>query len=176
MVDGEGNTTKSAEHIPSQDRVSRLTLDITGIAPESLFPFRFDPKTGLRAESVFWRKYAPDIADIHRRGCVWQMNKNTAHAEKGRPHVEYIGARTSQVASVRGIKGEGGHTLGVVHCEEHGDIAHAEIRVEPASGMPAKKLKNQLVELRHHLVLAFGDLEPHKCDQSDLSVDDVIAT
>ena len=156
------------ERILDDDQVSRAFFEIPdGIDSESNFPFHHDVQANERAESVYWRKYAPALQDVHARGCELEPIKQL------RSTTRYIGARTATAGAIQKIISGRGHTFTVFHYPENGDFAHAHIAIKPAEDKPSKKLRtNDIRELIGLLVQQFGGLDPHNCVRStDLSTD-----
>ena len=127
--------------------------------PESSFPFTYDRVRDERAESVYWRKYALSISEVHRRGCDLQGKRKAGE----NPQV-YVGAQTVVVEKVRAIKSGRGHSFKVIHAPRDDDIAHTHIAIARASG-PVKNInKNDRVELTSLLVDCLGgDIDRHDC-------------
>jgi hypothetical protein len=151
--------SETAEPIPDDDQVSRAYFEIPDeVDPESQFPFTY--KSNERAESVFWRKYAPTISEVHERGCRLEKIKNARRTKA----LKYIGSRSALVAAIRQIKSGRGHKFKVIHVPEDGDRAHAHICIEPAPGVTAKQVEaNDIRELVSLLFRHFGNLEGHTC-------------
>lgn len=151
MTETPSEHVGTAEQITDEDRVSRLYRDLDPeIAPESALQFPYDKNTGQRAESLIWRKHAPELSDVHQRGCSWKK--------------DYIGCRTSDVGPIRQIRSRSGHSFAVEHEVEGGDFAHVAITISPTPGVSVKGAKNDLAELRHKLHQQLGELEPHQCE------------
>src|SRR4051812_1244204 len=82
--------------------------------------FMFKTDRNFR-ESVVWRKYAPDIQDVHSLGCT----KEWADRRLGKD-CTYFGALSGNVDRIRDVKSAKGARLEVVHVPSEG-IHHAEI-------------------------------------------------
>ena len=146
------------EKISSDDNVSRGCYIPPGIDPESNFPF----PSAHPAESVYWRKYANIIESVHERGCKLARERST----KKDLVVEYVGAITASVKSIRDIKTERGYCVEVDHLPENGDSSHAHLCIVNPNGL--RKFKkfppNDRIELVAMLCKnSFGDLEKHNC-------------
>ncbi len=138
------------ESIPDDDRVSRAYFQAPG-----------DLKVrDERAESVYWRKYAPQIDDVHNRGCQLEAKWKAAAASPARM---YVGARTAIVGKIRSIVSGRGHRFKVIHYPQNGDIAHTHIAVDRVGGKPQKLSKNDKLELANLIVGCFIDYEAHHC-------------
>ena len=161
----EGDSENTAEQIPHEDLVSRAYFEIPNeIAPESDFPFRYDKTRDERAESVYWRKYAPLIAEIHSRGCVIEKFKNERRAAASQVPCKYKGARTAVVGTLRSLKTQRCHSFQVIHPPENGDRAHTHIAISPAAGTRVEKIKtNDRIELASLLIQHFLSFAPHEC-------------
>jgi hypothetical protein len=148
------------EEIGDGELLTRACFDDPGLVmpPEAAFYFQYDKDRDERAESVYWRKYAPEVADIHTRGCTLQSQ----WASKGGP-MRYSGSRDAHTGSIRKIVTERGHTFDVVHYPQGGDLAHAHIAVVRAGGNVKKLSSNDRLDLIHHLVKVLGELAPHQC-------------
>ncbi len=160
-----------AEHIADEDQVSRAYFEELGqptpvLAPESAFRFQYDRNRDERAESVYWRKYAPLHADVHDRGCALQSALNAKRPEKKLPPLRYVGSRTSVVSAIRSITSQRGHRLLVIHYEQFEDKAHAHIAIQPPQGSKVKNLNpNDRTELARLLVKLFIDYQQHTCPE-----------
>lgn len=152
------------EPIPDEDNVSRGCVELPpGVDPASAFVFPYDETLQDRAESVYWRKYAPTNDDVHTRECRREKIRQ-ARATSARPLKAYIGFRTSKVGAIRAIRTGRGHTFAVVHWPENGDLSHTHICIRPNSGTPIRNInKNDLRELVHLLFKQFVEFEPHRC-------------
>ena len=159
------------EPIPDEDSISRGCYLPNGIDPESIFPFPSNKITGERAESVYWRKYARTIESVHERGCKRADIINERHSKKEQVFLEYIGAITALVGTIRHIKTERGFSVAVNHLPEDGDRAHTHICVSEPTGADRVKFKsNDRRELVHMLCSnSFGTLEKHSysCQQTN---------
>lgn len=150
------------EHIPDADLLTREFYKVPDeIDPESQLEF----SRPLRAESVAWRKYAPDISVIHEQACKRTQDRNERRKSRtGMPPVQYIGTRSISAATVRAIKNEHGHGFEVTHCPENGDRAHAHIVMIASTAPGAKPINtNDRRELVSMLYQSFGELEQHIC-------------
>ncbi len=149
-----------AEHIPDEDNLTRAHFETPEqIAPESYFHFGHDKKRDERAESFYWRKYAPLASDIHRRGCNLELVK-----QKRAPNIKYVGCRSVKAGGIRAIETGRGHKLVVFHFPENGDNAHSHVAIKPAKGTTVKNVnKNDILELANLVVKVLSDLEPHSC-------------
>lgn len=152
----------AVEEIPDADRISRACFELSAlIDPESSFKFERDQR-GDRIESVFWRKYAVLISDVHARGCRIEQQKNIRLSGQGKPLKKYSGATTAGVGSVRTISTERGFRFSVVHFPESGDMAHSHIGILAPPAF-AKPKANDMRELIRMLARDFGMLEGHDC-------------
>lgn len=150
---------QDAEYIGDGDQVSRAYLQPIeqelALAPESQFRFEYDRLRDERAESVYWRKYAPAHEDVHSRGCA---------LERRYAHLKYLGSRTAGVGAVRSVRSARGHSLDVLHFEQSGDKAHAHIAIRPVAGVKVRNIKpNDYLELSRLLVELFRDFQAHTC-------------
>lgn len=145
------------EEIPAGDCVTRIVDSPHKWRPEerefvdaTLFEF-----PGGEPESVVWRKYKPDIADVHSMGCERQREKRAA----GRDSWTYEGAITAQVKAIRDIATpEGG--FAVEHAPDEGQW-HVHVSMRAADGVKLNKAHK--MNLKEHLRRAFTALEAHKC-------------
>lgn len=149
------------EAIPDEDKVSRAIFDAPDNVISDLFVFTYDSVRDERAESVYWRRYAPTIEDVHTRGC--RLETKFRSAGRATALRTYIGARSAHVAALRSVRSQRGHELAVVHVPQDGDLAHAHIAISP-NGCRVKKIKqNDKVELAELALRCFGDLERYRC-------------
>lgn len=163
--------TTGVEDIPDQDQVSRAFFTLPPeLDPESHFPFRYDKVADERAESVYWRKYAPILNDLHSRGCRLEQLKNERARTHGNPSTKYTGARTAVVGAIRSVKSQRGHTLTVIHFPWNGDDCHTHIAIESAAGVKVEKVRsNDIRELVGMLFKYFGELAPHDCQSNTVA-------
>jgi hypothetical protein len=154
------------EEISDSDELNRLFFRIPDkVDPESHFLFTFDKERIERAESVFWRKYASDVAEIHTRGCDLEAYRNEQRPGKGLEPVRYLGTRSITAMEVRDVKGDRGHSLDAIHFPENGDCAHSHIVIRPVVGCAVKNVKtNDIRELVSKLYMRFSQLSSHDCD------------
>jgi hypothetical protein len=117
-----------------------------------------------RAESVYWRKYAPRIEEVHERGC--RLEKKWSYLEPEAPGPKYVGARTADVAAIRRIVTQRGHSFRVIHYPQDGDLAHAHIAIERAGGKVKNLSPNDRMELTALLVVLFRNHQPHVCGEA----------
>jgi hypothetical protein len=158
----------SVEEIPESDELGRAFFQLPeGIAPETEFPFYYDRVRGECAESVFWRKYAPSVVDLHQRGCDIESQKKARAAQQSKPFQPYIGARYVIVSHVTACVTARGFSLQVIHLPENGDRAHSHIAIVPVDGQVPSKIKsNDKTELAACLLEKFGDLHWHRCESA----------
>ncbi len=154
-------TAEVVEDIPNEHTITRANFEVPGqnLAPESYFRFGYDKDRDEKAESFFWRKYAPLISEIHQKGCALEPMKRQRN-----PTITYVGARSATAGEIRKIESDKGHKLLVYHFEENGDRAHCHVAIEPAPGTTAKNMKGRdVTELAVKLVRVLSALEPHSC-------------
>ena len=152
----------AVEEVPDEDQISRACFSLPSVIdPESAFKFERDPQ-GERIESVFWRKYAVLISDVHGHGCQIEQQKNIRLGSQGKPLKKYCGATTAGVGPIRTILSGRGFRFSVVHCPESGNAAHSHIGIAAPPRL-AKPNKNDMRELISKLAREFGKLEGHDC-------------
>jgi hypothetical protein len=156
------DSAESVEQIPDEDQVSRAYFELPEVlAPESYFSFTYDKDRDERAESVYWRKYAPLIADVHDRAC--RLEKKWSYLDPEAPAPLYVGARTAEVWKIRSIVTQRGHSFMVIHRPQDNDRAHAHISIQRAGGNVKKLSKNDRMELAALIIHCFEDYQPHEC-------------
>ncbi len=148
------------EAIPSEDLVSRLvdsprkwSRAEQHFVEKTLFEF-----PSQQPESVVWRKYAPEIADVHELGCAMQATKREA-----KPNWAYEGAVSATVSAIRDIKNQAGDRFFVEHVPDEGQHhAHVGYVFSPNP----ENQKNRRVDLKEFLRNAFlvAGFEQHDCD------------
>lgn len=143
-----------SENIPDEDMISRLLFEPSmrrsdDIVWENVFQF---PSKDGGCESVVWRKYAPEIVDVHAKGCEKQL----ADHNKGNTRSTYFGAFTGNVGSIRELRSGSGISFTIEHVPEQG-IFHAHIAFPPGSK------KTDRGELKVMLKAQFGPVESHTC-------------
>lgn len=147
------------EAIGDTESVSRAYFALPGeLAPESHFQFIYDKDRDERAESVYWRRYAPSINDVHERGCSLQAKWIGTGSKQ-----IYEGARTAVVERIRSIRSERGHRFEVIHYPQDSDRAHAHVAIVRASGKVQGLNKNDKLELVRLIAVCFTNFEPHIC-------------
>jgi hypothetical protein len=143
------------EVIPDPDMVSRLLFEpsMRGADRELFWEgiFQFPSDAG-RCESVVWRKYAKDIANVHEKGC----EKQSSDRSHGKNKSTYFGAITGNVGDIRSIRSASGIYLTVEHVPDEG-IFHAHVGFSPGSK------KNDRSTLKVLLKAKFGPVEGHAC-------------
>ena len=146
-----------AEDIPGDHEVSRhidsphkWKLEEQEFVELSVFEF-----PNGQAESVVWRKYAQDLAGVHRLGCERQKVKRAT-----KPAWTYVGAITATVNRIRSIQTKAGHGFSVEHAPEDGEW-HAHVSIRTSDGGSLNKAHK--MDLREHLRGVFSGLEPHTC-------------
>jgi hypothetical protein len=149
-----------AEDIPSEDAVSRMIDSPEKWSPEEkkfiderVFLF----KTPDEVESVVWRKYAPEIADVHAIGCARQAEKrlNEAHSSW-----TYEGAASAAVSAIRSIQNIKGDHLEVSHAPDEG-IHHAHLELRFLAGNDFRKQRK--ADLKEAVRNLFSVMEAHRC-------------
>lgn len=157
------SATAAAEHIPNEEGVSRLCdwpsmYEDSGrgsIAANLFFTF---PEG--QSESLVWRKYAPEEADVHALGCQRETVKRARN-----PQARYTGCRTSKAGTIRDFRSARGHGFTITHEPIEG-IHHAAVAYLPAGGATVDTLKKgEKGELKLALSNLFGPLSPHTCPQ-----------
>ena len=148
------------EEIPVDHEVSRQIFwphkfqDKTGVIWASAFMF-----SGGDGESVVWRKYKPQAADVHELGCEHQKRKKASTPEAD---FRYVGFITAQVGAIQAVITARGFSFAVIHDPSDGQGKHhAEIRRQQAG--PGKPTPNDKSDLLVHLKNVFSALEPHSC-------------
>jgi hypothetical protein len=145
------------EDIPGADNVSRhLFAPSMGCPGGDLIwvnVFMFKTERSYR-ESVVWRRYAVDIAEVHALGCA----KQVADRDAGKKDCAYFGALTGNVDELRSIKSKNGAGLQVLHVPAEG-FHHAEI-----SYLHDRELtKNDKAELKDGIKKKFLARADHRC-------------
>ena len=125
---------------------------------------------GEYAESMYWRRLAPQIEDVHSRGCAIERKNR---AKRPDAWARYIGARSITAQTVTSIRSERGrYTFVVEHVPNADDQAHTHIsiRIVGAEGakLTTKLQKNDRLEIIEKLMRALSPLEPHSCAQEKL--------
>lgn len=148
------------EDIPSEDAVSRMIDSPEKWSPEEqkfiderVFLF----KTPDEVESVVWRKYAPELADVHAIGCRRQADKrrNEAHSSW-----TYEGAATAAVNAIRSIQTIKGDRVEVSHAPDEG-IHHAHLELRFSAGNDHRK--HRKTDLKEAVRNLFSVMEAHQC-------------
>lgn len=145
------------EQIPDADHVSRLVDHPHKISDhgELLWQNIFLFSEGV--ESLVWRKYCPEIADVHALGCAQQARKR----ESGRA-TTYKGAITSVAERIRTLRSAKGHGFKVEHRpEDDQGQHHAEVELAYANGAQATKAERS--ELKRMIHSVWNPLEAHAC-------------
>ncbi len=146
------------ERIPDADNVSRwifhppMGKDIAELVWQNVFAF---PSANAQCESVVWRKYAPDISDVHRMGCERQKQLRAEGKDK-----TYVGALTAYVRDIRGFRNKNNHGFFVIHEPSEG-IYHAHIGFNASPDNEFTKSDQK--ELKFALIKIFADSSPHTC-------------
>ena len=142
----------NVETIPSQDDISRLVdyprmyEDHKGLIWSEVFQF-----PNSRPESVVWRKYATNDAEVHEIGLHRERSKKEANPDS---KMQYAGFVTATVSDICRIKNIHGHGFKVLH-EPHEGIHHAEISY---SSGPTALTKPDKAELKLMLYKCFSEL------------------
>lgn len=143
------------EDIPGEDLISRhldsphkYTSEIGLIWP-CVFQFN-----GGHGESVVWRKYKPEIGEVHQLGCERQKVKRGVNSGW-----TYEGAITSATQAIRGLRSRG-HGFQVLHVPTEGKH-HAEISYAIAAGQELKKADK--TALKGLIKEVFEEPEQHTC-------------
>lgn len=147
------------EEIPDEDLVHRQidsphmwSIDEARLIDSNVFQF---PSSGGEVESLVWSKYKPTLADVHAMGCEKQGSKRAA----GR-NWTYIGAMSAAAGAIRSIRTVDGHGFKLDHAPEEGSW-HVHVAFAPLDGV--KLNRPQKVDLKEHLLRAFGGIETHTC-------------
>lgn len=146
------------EAIPSEDQVSRQVDSPHKWHPEEerFIEVNLFQLAGPReVESLVWRKYAPELSDVHLLGCNRQAEKRTT-----RPDWTYEGAITAQVGAVRSIVNREGDRFEIVHAPDEG-LHHAHIEYRLVEAQERKKQRKN--DLKEFLRAVFSPLVAHKC-------------
>ena len=152
------------EEIPNADEISRQIFDPQMFEGSKLswekvfiFPTNKDTKE-YYGESVVWRKYAPELDDVHELGCKLEAIKRDRRPQTP---ASYVGAPTATCATVRQLKNARGSGFAVVHDPSDGQgLHHSEIRLFRADGKVARSEREELIMM---LQGAFGAVAPHQC-------------
>jgi hypothetical protein len=131
------------ELIPDPDNVSRhLYSPFMGETGGDLVwdnVFMFPSKDG-NCESVVWRKYAPELQDVHKLGC----DKQRRDREAGK-NSTYFGALTAQVGAIREIRSKTGARFRVEHVPEPLHHAHISYQHDAPLTKPDKTELKKLI-------------------------------
>jgi len=148
------------EVIPSEDSVSRMIDSPEKWSPEEqkfiddrVFLF----KSPHEVESVVWRKYAPEIADVHAIGCARQAEKRLSEAHS---NWTYEGAATAVVGAIRLIQNIKGDGVEVSHAPDEG-IHHAHLELRFSVGNDFRKQRK--ADLKEAVRKLFSIMEAHQC-------------
>lgn len=141
------------EAISDGDSVSRNVYfplmygDASELVWKEVFPF-----PGGQCESVVWRKYAPEDADVHTIGVKHEERKREL-----KPEWTYTGFISAIVQDIRNIKSAAGHGFEVDHAPECDADHHTHICYLPANDAePSTLKKSEKSDLKAWLKRAFG--------------------
>jgi hypothetical protein len=108
-------------------------------------------------ESLVWRKYVPDIEQVHGMGCQQQHLKR----KRGKSEHCYEGAMTVTAGSIRKLTAGRGHGFTVDHAPAEG-VWHAAVRIKRSEGwIKAHKIEAREVLTRHFAT----QFERHQCQE-----------
>ena len=142
----------AVEVIAVDDLVSRNVYFpyMYGEASELLWENVFQFPGGL-CESVIWRRFALEDADVHEIG-VWNQERK----RKRKPEWTYTGFLSAIVQEIREIETAAGHGFKVTHLPECDADYHTHICYAPGDGSePSALKKSEKLDLKTWIKNAF---------------------
>jgi hypothetical protein len=110
------------------------------------------------SESLVWRRYAPEAADVHKIGCQREGLK-----KQSKPQYKYTGCKTALSSEIRSIKTGRGYGFSLAHTPCEG-LHHVEISYHLPVNVTFKNLKEgDRAELKLELAKQFGPQDNHDC-------------